>query len=173
MTGWTIDDAHIESARKAVAPHIVRTPLIPGTSIGPNVWLKLENRQVTGSFKVRGALSFMSVMTPDERQAGVIAASAGNHGMGVAFAARTHQVNTRVFVPKGTPKVKLAGMEALGAEVVVTEHDGYDETEKDARAEKAEGEVAELRAALQDLADAADAYAATDRGAVSPNASPS
>jgi threonine dehydratase len=83
------------------------------------VWLKLENRQLTGSFKIRGASNRMALLTPAERSAGVVAASSGNHAQGVAYAARELGVKAMIVVPSNTPKVKRDAITALGAELTV------------------------------------------------------
>src|SRR5258707_14135296 len=79
--------ADVEDARHALAPYLPPTPLRRAFSVsGGQAWLKLECWQPTGSFKVRGALSVLSSLTPAERGRGVVAASAGNHALGAAFA---------------------------------------------------------------------------------------
>jgi len=131
---WTIEEEHLERAAEAVARHALRTPLIPAPRLGKRVWVKLETDQRTGSFKLRGALTKLLSLSPAEREKGVVTASAGNHGLGVAEAAKRLSIGARVYVPKGTPIVKRDGIAALGAHVVVTEAQGYDEAEDAARA---------------------------------------
>ncbi len=82
---------------------------------GGDVYLKMENEQITGSFKVRGALNALAALPEEMRRRGVVASSAGNHGMGVAFAAREFGVQATIFVPSVAPKVKRDGIAALGA----------------------------------------------------------
>ncbi len=98
------------------------TPMAPATyladRVGGPVWLKCENLQVAGSFKVRGAYVRLSRLSASEREAGVVAASAGNHAQGVAKAARRLGIHTTVFMPVGAPLPKLAATRAYGAEVV-------------------------------------------------------
>ncbi len=132
---WRIGTEHLEQARGVVRRYATQTPLVAATAIDPRVWLKLECHQHTGSFKVRGALTRLSVLTDEERGQGVVAASAGNHGLGVAYAARKLGVRAKVFVPPGTPAVKVEGIGALGAEVVVGDTPGYDAAEEAARRE--------------------------------------
>ena len=79
--------------------------------------MKWESQQSTGSFKLRGAFNALLTMPVDERRRGVVAASAGNHGLGLAYAARTLGVRARVYVPTTAPHVKRDGIAALGAEV--------------------------------------------------------
>ena len=82
---------------------------------GVEVLLKRELDNPTGSFKVRGAYNVLASMTPDDRARGVVASSAGNHGLGVAFAARAFETPALLFVPADAPNVKKDGIRALGA----------------------------------------------------------
>jgi threonine dehydratase len=82
-----------------------------------DVYLKLENEQTTGSFKVRGALNALGSLSEDQRQRGVVASSAGNHGMGVAYAAKTLGIRAKIYVPESAPDVKKSGIRSLGAEL--------------------------------------------------------
>lgn len=97
---------------------------------GAPVWLKLESMQLTGSFKIRGALFRISKLTAEERRDGIITCSAGNHGIAVAYAAREAGVCAVVCVPRSVDGAKLEAMAALGASVRISEFDGYDETEE-------------------------------------------
>lgn len=98
-----------------------QTPLVRSVELsdlaGRDVYLKLENEQITGSFKVRGALNALALLDAEVRARGVVASSAGNHGLGVAFAARHFGVPATVFVPRTAPRVKREGIAALGATV--------------------------------------------------------
>jgi len=117
------------------------TPLVAVPALGPRVRLKLESLQATGSFKLRGAWRKLASLTDDERARGVVAASAGNHGLGVALAAGRLDIAASVVVPRGTPAVKRDGIVRLGAEIVV-DGDDYDAAEAIARARaEATGEV--------------------------------
>lgn len=131
---WTIGDAELDAAIATVAQHLLPTPLVPASSVHPRLWLKLETKQLTGSFKVRGALAKLASLPAEVREAGIVTASAGNHGLGVAYAGRVLGVRARVYVPAHTPEIKKRGIAASGAEVIVTEHEGYDATEAHARA---------------------------------------
>ena len=98
---------------------IKRTPLVESRALseiaaGP-VFLKLENRQTTGSFKLRGAFNVLSTLDADARARGVVASSAGNHGLGVAYAAKHLGIRATIFVPSTAPSVKRDGIAALGA----------------------------------------------------------
>jgi threonine dehydratase len=115
--------ADVLEARRRIAPHLRPTPLYPypglGALLGAEVWVKHENHQPIGAFKVRGGVNLVSQLGEDERTAGVITASTGNHGQSIAFAARLFGVPARICVPFGANPVKLAAMEWLGAEVIV------------------------------------------------------
>jgi threonine dehydratase len=84
---------------------------------GADVWLKLENEQLTGSFKIRGAYNAVASLTPKDRSRGVVTASAGNHGRGVALAAQRFGVSATIFVPRTAPHVKINGMRECNATV--------------------------------------------------------
>jgi threonine dehydratase len=129
----------------AVAERVRRltrvTPLVPapalGRRTGADVWLKLESLQRTGSFKLRGAAARLAALALDADAAGgpprrVVAASAGNHGLGVALAAQAYGIDATVLVSAQTPEVKRAGIAALGAKVEVAGAT-YDEAEAEAR----------------------------------------
>ncbi len=91
---------------------------------GGHVHLKLENVQHTGSFKLRGAMNKVLALPEPERRAGVVAASTGNHGAGVAFACREAGIPCRVFVPEGSSPSKLAAIESYGSTVEAEGNDG-------------------------------------------------
>jgi threonine dehydratase len=125
-----INPIDVLAAAKRLDGITTRTPLRRSDKLsdiaGTDVWLKLECMQVTGSFKARGAYNALAQLGPDERARGVVAASAGNHGMGVAWAGRALGIKARVFVPADAPKRKREGIESLGAEIDTT-GDGYDD----------------------------------------------
>lgn len=104
-----------------IAPHIQRTRLVRSEGLsrlaGGDVFLKLENEQITGSFKLRGALNSLSTLSDAQRARGVVASSAGNHGMGVASAGKTLGVKAKIYVPRTAPEVKKAGIRSLGGEL--------------------------------------------------------
>lgn len=110
-------------ARKALKGLINRTPLTFSRALseitGAEVFLKWENLQMTGSYKPRGALFRMSLLTPEERNRGVVTASAGNWALGVALGAQNLGIKATICVPANTPKVKVDSCRALGAEVVL------------------------------------------------------
>jgi threonine dehydratase len=97
------------------------------------VWLALESMQVTGSFKVRGALLAVERLRAERAgELSIVAASAGNHGAGVAYAAKHFGVHAEVVVPRGAPRAKTQKIEAYGATVVVSSCEGYDGAEAEA-----------------------------------------
>ncbi|MCW8862466.1 MAG: threonine ammonia-lyase [Rhodospirillales bacterium] len=130
----SIDD--IRSAAKLIKGAVLRTPTVFSPALSglsrTNTYLKLENLQVTGSFKVRGAFVKLSGLTKDARSRGVIAASAGNHAQGVAYHAHNLGIPATIVMPKGTPFTKVAKTEKYGARVVV-KGEGFYEAEKIAR----------------------------------------
>jgi threonine dehydratase len=108
---------------------VERTPLLPSPALsaraGGDVLLKCEHRQRTGSFKIRGAYNALAALGSDAKARGVVASSAGNHGLGLAWAAKRLGVRVKVFVPAGAPAVKREGIASLGAEVDASQPD-YD-----------------------------------------------
>ncbi len=82
-----------------------------------DVWLKLENEQLTGSFKIRGAYNAIAALSQSDRTRGVVTASAGNHGRGVALAAQRFGIAATIFVPRTAPRVKIDGMRECGATI--------------------------------------------------------
>ncbi|MHB1431666.1 MAG: threonine ammonia-lyase [Streptosporangiaceae bacterium] len=115
--------ADIQRARAASGGVVRRTPMLYSTMLsdlaGGEVWLKCENLQRAGSFKIRGAYWRMSRLTPPERARGVVAASAGNHAQGVALAASILNVPATVVMPDTAPLPKLAATRSYGAQVVL------------------------------------------------------
>jgi threonine dehydratase len=126
----------VRDAATRIAGTVKRTPLAhsPALSaaIGGDAFLKLENDQLGGSFKLRGALNAMLSLAPAARSRGVVASSAGNHGLGVAIAAEQLGVAATVFVPATAPVVKRDGIAARGARVDATAA-SYDAAERAAR----------------------------------------
>jgi threonine dehydratase len=128
-----IDLAAIRAARDAIAGDVLNTPFVHSRTlselVGAELWLKFENLQFTASFKERGALNRLKLLTPDERRRGVIAVSAGNHAQGVAYHASKMGIPTVIVMPRFAPAVKVANTRRFGAEVVLE-----GETFDDARA---------------------------------------
>lgn len=94
--------------------------------VGANIYLKKENLQRTGAYKIRGAYNKIANLSEEERKNGVIAASAGNHAQGVAISAREFEARAVIVMPESTPLLKVAGTKALGAEVIL-KGDNFDE----------------------------------------------
>ena len=117
----SLDD--VRRAREALRAVAYETPIVLSETLsrltGYQVYLKTENLQRTGSFKVRGAYTKISSLTAAERNQGVVAASAGNHGQGVALAAKLGGVRATIVLPENAPAVKSAAIQALGARVVL------------------------------------------------------
>ena len=124
----------IERARAFLAGRVLRTPLEESPALekilGVPVRLKLESAQRTGSFKIRGALFRLSLLSEEEKRAGIATCSAGNHGKAVAYAARSLGLVPTIVVPSSVDESKYRAMVGLGAEVVRSEFPGYDETEE-------------------------------------------
>jgi len=123
----------LERILPVVSGHTRRTPLLKSEWLsqlsGADVYLKCENLQLTGSFKLRGALAAISCLPADTQQEGVVTCSAGNHGLGLARAARIFQTPCTVVVPRHAPQIKEDGIRNEGATVVRSPHDGYDDTQ--------------------------------------------
>jgi threonine dehydratase len=131
----------VRDARRALEGRIRRTPIEESPALseraGTPVFLKLESLQLTGSFKIRAAFFVLSQLSADERQRGVVTCSAGNHGKAVAFVARELGVPAEIHVPRDVDQAKYQAMLALGARVIRSDFEGYDDTEQVARAEAA------------------------------------
>jgi threonine dehydratase len=110
--------ADIQRARASISGVAARTPLIPLEHGGHTLYLKPENQQPIGAFKIRGAYNKIASLTEEERSRGVIAYSSGNHAQGVAYAARALKTKAVIVMPGSAPEVKRAATEALGAEVI-------------------------------------------------------
>lgn len=123
MSQLTLED--VERAQARIGPHVRRTPLLPvGRLRRPvpevaELWLKLESLQVSGSFKARGALNRVLSLSRAEVARGVVTASGGNHGLGVAYAGWLLDVPAYVYLPHNTPPKKRRQFARWGAEVVV------------------------------------------------------
>jgi len=112
----------VVAARERIRPYLLKTPLTyyHGLSslLGCEVWVKHENHQPIGSFKIRGGINLLSRMSEGERGMGVITASTGNHGQSIAYASRLFGAKATVCVQKGANPDKVAAMRALGADIV-------------------------------------------------------
>jgi threonine dehydratase len=132
----TVTFADIEAARATIGDAVLRSPCPYSHALseiaGAKVYLKLENLQMTGSFKERGACNRLSVLSAGDRAQGVVAASAGNHAQGVAYHARRLGIDATIVMPESTPLVKVSATRRYGANVVLS-GSGYDEAYEAAR----------------------------------------
>jgi threonine dehydratase len=112
----------IFAARERIKPYLIKTPLTyyHGLSslLGCEVWVKHENHQPIGAFKIRGGINLLSRMSPGERAMGVITASTGNHGQSIAYASRLFGARATICVQSGANPDKVASMRALGGEIL-------------------------------------------------------
>ncbi|MFO7942083.1 MAG: threonine/serine dehydratase [Bacillota bacterium] len=117
-------------ARKRIAPYLRATPVFNSPlldeTLGFFAYVKCENLQPIGAFKVRGGINLMSVLSDATRRRGVVTASSGNHGQSIAYAGSLFGVPVTVYVPAGSEPLKIRSMECMGAEVIVEGRD-YDE----------------------------------------------
>lgn len=132
-----IDIQKIEKAGERIAGQAKVTPLLRSEAldevVGARVYLKPENLQVTGSFKIRGATNKMRTLSREALENGVIAASSGNHALGVSYAAKSLDTKAVIVMPINAPKIKQEKTKALGAEVILhgyTSKERYDKAEE-------------------------------------------
>jgi threonine dehydratase len=144
MTLITLDEIHAAAAR--VRGTAIRTPVRPLPWPGPGkphpFWIKCENLQPMGAFKIRGAFNMLAQLPPEVRARGVITYSSGNHGRGMAMAAQALGVPAVVVMPLSAPAVKVEGVRACGAEVIFAGHTSLD------RQSRAEEEAARRRLSM-------------------------
>jgi threonine dehydratase len=132
--------ADIRAAQGRIAGAAIRTPLVRLNADAPaEIWLKLENLQPIGSFKIRGASNRMALSSRADLAKGVWTASAGNMAQGVAWNARRLNIPCTVVVPEGAPATKLAAVERLGGKVVPVPHDEWFDTFRTHEREGIEG----------------------------------
>jgi threonine dehydratase len=147
-TGTGPSLADIRAARELLAGVARETPVSPSETLsrraGRRVFLKAENLQRTGSFKIRGAVTTIASLSAAERAAGVVAASAGNHGQAVAWAAREAGIHATIFMPAEAPMAKVDATRSYGAEVVLA-GEGFDEAQA-AALERAEAGATPIHA---------------------------
>ncbi len=138
-----IDPTTIDEAANRIEPHVLRTPLLTSDPLserhGADIAIKCEHLQRTGSFKVRGSANVVHSLSPDLAAEGVITASSGNHGIGVATAAASRGFACTIYLPEAAAPSKIAQIRRLGAEIVLVE--GTDTS----RAEMAARRAAEQR----------------------------
>jgi threo-3-hydroxy-L-aspartate ammonia-lyase len=120
----------IREARERISPRVHQTPVITSRSFnkaaGVDVFFKCENLQRAGAFKIRGATNKILLLTPEEKERGVVAFSSGNHAQAVALAAREAGVSVVIAMPDDAPKSKIAGTRGYGAEIVFYDRHGED-----------------------------------------------
>ena len=120
----------VKAAANRISEHVRRTPfersVMMSELTGADVWLKLENQQYTGSFKLRGAMNKMLTLSQSERERGIYTASTGNHGAAVAYACQKLDVPCVIYVPENSSEAKLANMKSFGAEIRVHGKDCMD-----------------------------------------------
>ena len=120
-TGVSIE--HIKKARELIHSKVHHTPILRAdrldSLVEAQVYLKPENLQITGSFKIRGALHKILTLSDEERAKGIIASSSGNHAQGVAYASKMMGVKAIVIMPENAPQTKINGAKSFGAEVVL------------------------------------------------------
>jgi threonine dehydratase len=113
----------IEKAHQRIRKVILRTPIIYSDTLshltGREVYLKLENLQKTGSFKIRGAYHLLSKLSPSMKRRGIVAASAGNHAQGVAYASSLLNIQSTIIMPEGAPIAKQMATQSYGGEVIL------------------------------------------------------
>jgi threonine dehydratase len=125
----------ILKAKNTIAPYLSKTPLLEypvlSEALGFQAYVKHENYQPTGAFKIRGGINLISQLSPDERKQGVITASTGNHGQSIALASKIFGVKAVVCVQEGANPVKVGGIRSYGAEIVEEGKD-FDEARENA-----------------------------------------
>ncbi|MDL2258374.1 threonine/serine dehydratase [Eubacteriales bacterium OttesenSCG-928-K08] len=138
-SGVTLND--VKAAAKRIAPYVRRTPLLRENLMDKKlkceVYLKPEMLQVTGAFKLRGAMSKILSLTKEEQARGIITSSSGNHAQACAYAGQLLEIKAVVVVPENTPPLKIENARAMGAEVILWDRK-YAERWKKVRAEVAE-----------------------------------
>lgn len=133
----SISSSDIAQAAERIEPHVLRTALFHSAPLsdryGAEILVKAEHRQITGSFKVRGSANKVHALDADVAERGVVTASSGNHGIGVATAAASRGIPARIFLPSNVSPAKLAQIERLGGIPMLTDSTDAFEGEKAAR----------------------------------------
>ncbi|MBP3883633.1 MAG: threonine ammonia-lyase [Olsenella sp.] len=129
----------IRQAREAMEGIVELTPVVTSTRVGKNLYIKSENLQKTGSFKIRGAFNKIRNLSPEEAARGVIACSAGNHAQGVALSATRLGIRSVICMPEGAPILKVEATRSYGGEVVLVPGNYDDAAAEAARLAKEEG----------------------------------
>jgi threonine dehydratase len=121
-----IDLDMVKDAREFLSEHIEKTPLRKARCLTSEVYMKCENLQRTGSFKIRGALNRARYLTEEEKKKGIIASSAGNHAQGVALSGKIYGIKATIVMPQTAPMIKVLATQSYGAHVIL-EGDYYDQ----------------------------------------------
>ena len=129
----------IRQAREAMEGTVELTPIVTSTRVGKNLYIKSENLQKTGSFKIRGAFNKIRNLSPEEAARGVIACSAGNHAQGVALSATRLGIRSVICMPEGAPILKVEATRSYGGEVVLVPGNYDDAAAEATRLAKEEG----------------------------------
>ena len=141
-----IDPQQISIAADRIVDHVLRTPLYHSKPLserhGAGIYLKSEHQQRTGSFKVRGSANLVHALSSEEAEAGVVTASTGNHGIGVATAAASRAIACQIFLPSNASPSKIADIHRLGAETTLIEATDSSIAEEAARAYADEQQLA-------------------------------
>jgi threonine dehydratase len=126
----------VKQAQKTIKPYAIPTLLTRSKFLSElcsgEVFLKLENQQVTHSFKIRGVINKLLNLSPEEKARGVVTASAGNHGQAVAYGAKKLGFSAQIVVPTNTPKIKVDSIKQYGADLLLF-GETYTEAEKKAK----------------------------------------
>ncbi len=125
-----IELSEIVQAKRLISDVVTKTPFVfaplLSEKVDANIFLKNENLQLTGAYKIRGAFNKIASLSDEEKQRGVVAASAGNHAQGVGYSARHFGIKAVIIMPEATPLLKVTGTKDLGADVIL-HGDNYDE----------------------------------------------
>jgi threonine dehydratase len=126
----------VQQAQKTIKPYAVPTPLARSKFLSElcnnGVFLKLENQQVTHSFKIRGVINKLLNLSPEDKAKGAVTASAGNHGQAVAYGAQKLGFSAQIIVPVNTPKIKTEGIKQYGVDLLLF-GETYSEAERKAK----------------------------------------
>lgn len=131
----------VRQAARSIAAILPETPLLPVEIGGVRCWVKAENLQPIGAFKIRGGWWRLSNLSEEERRRGVVAVSSGNHAQGVAWAARRLGIRAAIVMPRDAPAVKREATRELGAEIVLYDRPGEDRDEVAAREVERRGAI--------------------------------
>ncbi|MEV0210681.1 threonine/serine dehydratase [Streptomyces sp. NPDC050788] len=119
MSDLAVAIGDITEAHARVAGTVIRAPLLPAAWAPGDLWIKAENLQPIGAFKLRGAVNALALLDPEARSRGVVTHSSGNHGQAVAWAARAAGARAVIVMPEEAASIKVEATKALGAEVII------------------------------------------------------